>query len=195
MLDEYAEIKSALFDPMFRRQRLLNLIQNKPWYAGFDRLLSLLKIEHGLLSKEFQHDVRISFKSDTQLDKGGHDNMAVSTEEIESKKSTCEELILRIIENYMRRKLKEKYGLDWETAQKSDQQKATYREKKETTAKDCFYAIRSRTGDDFINYFASTLCSVPQWMNQESFLVLTRALYEDTERMRTLTMLALAARS
>ena len=61
-------------------------------------------------------------------------------------------------------------------------------------ARDAFLAIRSRTGQDFIDYFASTLCSVSQNMNEHDFTALTKALLEDTDKVRTLTMLALSAR-
>jgi CRISPR-associated protein Cmx8 len=70
-----------------------------------------------------------------------------------------------------------------------------YEEMKEKVARDAFLAIRSRTGQDFVDYFVSTLCSVSQSMNEQRFLALTKALVEDTDKVRTLTMLALAAQT
>ena len=107
-----------------------------------------------------------------------------------------ESLIYRIVGIYLNRKLKSKYQLEWGDELKNNSKKLDeYQKSKEKLARDAFLAIRSRTGQDFIDYFASTLCSVAQNMNEESYIRLTIALINDTDKVRTLTMLALSARS
>jgi CRISPR-associated protein Cmx8 len=88
-----------------------------------------------------------------------------------------------------------KHPLRWKDVQGTPKE-SEYREKKAKIAKSAFLDVRSRSEkSDFINYFASTICSVSQRMNEESFEKLTRDLYEDTDKIRTLTMLALSANS
>jgi CRISPR-associated protein Cmx8 len=139
----------------------------------------------------FCHDVRESFKHEVE-------NMTDETEQnsdIEVAEYSCEKLVLRLVKSYVLSKLDGKYQLKWKEVQGSPKEKE-YREKKAKIAKSAFLDVRSRTEkSDFINYFASTICSVSQRMNEDSFEKLTRDLYEDTDKVRTLTMLALSANS
>ena len=105
-----------------------------------------------------------------------------------------ESLIYRLVGGYLSRKLKSKYQLEWALVKNDPAKRDEYEEMKGKLAREAFLAIRSRTGQDFIDYFASTLCSVPQNMNEQSFAALTKVLLENTDKVRTLTMLALSAR-
>ncbi len=107
---------------------------------------------------------------------------------------TCEELIYRLVGTYISRKLKNKYQLEWSSVKSDPKKRTEYEESKEKVARDAFLAVRSRTGADFADYFASTLCSVPQHMGEKHFETLALALHNETEKVRTLTMLALSAR-
>jgi CRISPR-associated protein Cmx8 len=190
-IDKYREIREHLWHATFRRQRLLNLVSNKAWYMGFDSLLCTIAYEKTMENEYFCHDVRESFKYEVE-------NMADETEQnsdIEVSEYSCEKLVLRLVKSYVLSKLDGKYQLKWKEVQGSPKEKE-YREKKAKIAKSAFLDVRSRTEkSDFINYFASTICSVSQRMNEDSFEKLTRDLYEDTDKVRTLTMLALSANS
>jgi CRISPR-associated protein Cmx8 len=86
--------------------------------------------------------------------------------------------------------------LKWSDVKENPEKKKKYEETKEKVAKDAFFAVRSRTEQsDFVNYFVSTLCSVPQFIKPEEYVSLTKALYDETDRVRTLTLLALSANS
>lgn len=113
----------------------------------------------------------------------------------EQQQKPVETIVLEIVGRYVSRRLKGKYDLDWTSASTSDTSRQEYGEKKAKIAKDAFLAVRARTGADFIDYFVSTLCSVPQHMTDESFTSLSAELYRNTDRIRTLTLLALSARS
>lgn len=79
-------------------------------------------------------------------------------------------------------------------------------ERRDVCAK-LFLELRSRHGDEFVSYFTDTLASVAQWLDEDRFLLVSRALMRpyaaedgpDRPRTRddikTLTMLALAAHS
>ncbi len=86
------------------------------------------------------------------------------------------------------------YQLEWTEGYKNTPKEFEYNEKKGKVAREAFLAIRSRTESDFIDYFASTLCAFPQFLNEQGYATLAKALHTETEKVRTLTMLALSAR-
>ena len=190
-IDKYREIRENLWHATFRRQRLLNLVSNKDWYIGFDLLLCTIPYEQTMENDYFRHDARESFKHEV----GEMTEETQQNNDTEVTEYSCEKLVLRLVKSYVLTKLDSKYQLKWKDVQGTPKE-SEYREKKSKIAKTAFLDIRSRTEQsDFINYFASTICSVSQRMNEESFEKLTRDLYEDTDKIRTLTMLALSANS
>jgi CRISPR-associated protein Cmx8 len=106
-----------------------------------------------------------------------------------------EGVLFELVGHYLSRRLESKFDITWKGAKESDGAKKEYGEKRAKIAKDAFLAVRARTGADFIDYFVSTLCSVPQHLPEQSFIHLSKQLYLDTDRVRTLTLLALSARS
>lgn len=106
-----------------------------------------------------------------------------------------EGVVLGVVGQYLRRKLDTKYGIEWEKAKATDAGKREYEDKKAKLAREAFLGVRARTGADFVEYFVATLCSVPQFLPESTFLSLSKQLYADTERIRTLTLLALSAKS
>lgn len=205
-IDKYREIRESLWSPIFRRQRLLNLVSRKPWYTGFDSLLCTIPYEQTMENDYFCHDSRESFKYEVG-------DMTEETLEIPEESDLPEysrqKLILRLVRNYVTCKLNNKHDIEWKsewtTLRKTKEGREQldklrdyqeFNEKKAKIAKSAFLDIRSRTEKmDFINYFAATLCSVPQHMKEEDFVQLTQDLYEKTEEVRTLTLLALSANS
>jgi len=193
MIDEYAQIRANYWNPLFRRQCLLNLVNHQSWYTGFDSLLCTLPYEQSIENDYFRHDVRLKLNS--LIDE--------ETEVIDAETAKAiEPLVFQLVKNYVGRKLKSKHGLEWKSEWSSLkaedrnqlQPYRNYSEKKAKIAKSAFLDIRSRTEPmDFINYFVSSLCSVPQHMRSEDFVGLTQALYQETDKIRTLTLLALSA--
>lgn len=204
MIDEYAAIHDSFKNHLFRRQRLINLMARRAWYVGFERLLCRLPYKQSIGSKTFRRDVRQTFevelKSRTEEQKQMVEEAMASSDVPPTGASSApadntESLVYRLVGNYIARKLKSKYQLEWASAKNNPTQKAKYEEMKEKVARDAFLAARSRTGADFADYFASTLCSVPQFMSEQDFAALAQALYQEPDRIRTLTMLALSARA
>jgi len=215
MVNEYSRIRNGYWSPLFRKQRLLNLINHQPWYHGFDKLLCSLPYEQSIENDYFRRDVREAFQH--EVEPMNEVIMNPSTEQLEElddeqlpESIPIEQLVLRLVRNYVTRKLKSKYDLEWKPewklpANATKEQRDTrdkrsdyreYTEKKAKLAKSAFLDVRSRTEQtDFINYFVSTLCSVPQRMKPENYSKLTNDLYNDTDRIRTLTLLALSANS
>jgi CRISPR-associated protein Cmx8 len=195
MIDEYAHIRQNFWSPLFRRQCLLNLVNHSPWYSGFDAVLCTLPYELSIENDYFRRDVRKKIEALTEEE----EQMSESATE-----TAIEPMVFQLVRNYVGRKLKSKYDLEWKSEWKGLKQEelnkqagyAKYAEMKAKVAKSAFLDIRSRTEQmDFINYFVSSLCSVPQYLKSEDFVTLTQVLYQDTDKIRTLTLLALSANS
>lgn len=183
MVEEYERLRNAYRDSRFRRQRLLNLVDHRDWYAGFDRLFATTPWEQTMGSPWFRRDARSAL---TEIEN------AMSQHESHD---TLESLIYRIVGTYLSARLSSKYQLEWKQVEKDDARKKDYQEKREKLARDAFLAVRSRTDADFVAYFSGTLCSEPQRLDEARYAVLARALMEQPEQVRTLTLLALSARS
>lgn len=65
-IDKYNQIKTNCWNPIFRRQRLINLVKNRPWYMGFDALLCTIPYEQSMENDYFKHDVKITFDNEAK---------------------------------------------------------------------------------------------------------------------------------
>ncbi|HWB17651.1 MAG TPA: type I-MYXAN CRISPR-associated protein Cmx8 [Vicinamibacterales bacterium] len=182
--DEYARVRGSYRSPIFRRQRIASVLGGVPWWTGFGRVCAIAPDGQTIRSAQFQHDARIAF---TEVEMR-------QSEQADQK--SLEQLIYQTVRAYVYKKLASKYGLEWDaTKGASDTWKHDYDEKKSKVARDAFLAVRSRTGTDFIAYFTSTICSVPQHMGDHGYLAIAHAFNnaEEIERIRSLTLLALSA--
>jgi len=188
MVNEYARLQPLLWDLAYRRLRIGNLIGGRAWFEGFGSALSKLPVEQLVRPSRFAHDAREDFAKQFSPANEGSMNE-------ERSEATLEGILLQVVGAYLGKKLKTKHKLVWTDVKDDPGKTAKYEDEKEKLAKGVFYAVRSRTGRDFVDYFASTLFSVPQHLDAEKFSVLSAALRERPEDVRTLTMLALSARS
>jgi CRISPR-associated protein Cmx8 len=197
MIDEYARVKGMFRYALFRHQRLLNVLNECDWFNGFDKLICTTDLELTIGSYYFRADVRAAFKDSIQSNqsmKGEQDEVDTSDSKQTANQSSVEDLVYQLVSTYIRAKLKSKHELEWSDAFKGTEKEREYNEKKTKIAKDAFLSVRSRTGDDFIEYFVSTLCSFPQFLSEEGYATIAQALHTDTDKVRTLTLLALSAR-
>ncbi len=182
--DEYARVRSAgYWSPVFRRQRIGNVLDGKLWWAGFARLCSTTAEEMTIGHAPFQHDCKAAF---TEIE---------MKQDVADADQTLEHLIFRRVQAYVLGKTERKYDLSWSKAKGNPGLEKDYREKREKVSREAFLAVRSRTGADFVAYFTSTICSVPQHASEEKFLEIARALMDpkEAETVRSLTLLALSA--
>ncbi len=199
MIDRYATFRNSLWNQNFRRQRLLNLLNpNREWYSGFGDLLTRLPFKQTIGNSYFIRDVRETYQQEVRNMNDRNESPGETVGLNQSSPSgalTAQEQVYRVVSNYLRYKLDSKYNLTWKATQSNPRAEGEYREMKSKLAREAFLAIRSRTGQDFIDYFISTLCSVSQSMNEQRYIALTSALMTETDNIRTLTMLALAAQT
>jgi CRISPR-associated protein Cmx8 len=186
MIDEYARVRGNYWSPVFRRQRIGNVLDHKPWWWGFARLCALTPRELSIENDSFRHDCRLAL-TEVEMKQDASDTEA----------PTLEHLIYRRIQAYVLGKTERKFELSWAGVQGNPAKEKEYREKKEKVGREAFLAVRSRTGADFVAYFTSTICSVPHHASEEKYLQVARALMDpgEVERVRSLTLLALSALS
>lgn len=74
--DEYERIRGSCRDPVFRRQLMSNLLSNRSWSDGFERLFATLpsfiflrgRSEEGRFPSQFPFDVQRELKHHTQME-------------------------------------------------------------------------------------------------------------------------------
>lgn len=190
LLRAYERCRS-LQDPIFRRQVLRNLLDGHPWYWGFDGLARQYPHTKLIGTRNFRSDARNMFEMHTE-------------EPMEQQKgprgaTSLEALVYRIVQTYVREKLRSKYGLAWDSERmvKGSEERNEFSEKKEKIAREAFLAVRARTGADFVDYFSGTLCSVRQFLPEADYALLAAVLRDPArvDELRTLTLLALSAAS
>jgi CRISPR-associated protein Cmx8 len=184
-VDEDARLRGVYWSPVFRRRRLLNLVAGRPWFWKFGDLLSASRWETTTGSHHFRRDAREAFERVEEI---------MAEKKDAEGRATLESLMYRLVGQYVARKVKSKHGKTWEEVKDDARQKHEYDEACEKVARDAFLGVRSRTGPDFVEYFPSTLGSVPHHLAEADFAVVSRALLSDTDTVRALTLLALSAR-
>ncbi|AUT04615.1 type I-MYXAN CRISPR-associated protein Cmx8 (plasmid) [Nostoc sp. CENA543] len=196
-VDRYKEIQNLYWCPWFRKQRLLNLVKSEydsegnlieiPGWIGFDDLLSRIPrswLEHPY----FSHDARNLFIHEIS-NKG---------DKIMDKKNRPYQIIVRdICFFYVTNKLKNKYQIiktDRDTYKKDSGESISKKEgdeKIEKIVNGAFLSVRSRSEkQDFIDYFVETLYP---FVSKDEFAYFATQLYEATEEIRALTLLALSS--
>ncbi len=106
---------------------------------------------------------------------------------------SVESIVYQLVGRYVRGRLESKKQLSWKDVKEDESKREEFNHEKGRIAKDAFLAVRSRSGADFVDYFASTLCSVSHHLPEAEYGALTKALRAEPQTVRTLTLLALAA--
>jgi len=111
--------------------------------------------------------------------------------------------VYRLVREYAQHKTERRCDIKWESFKDKKNDKGyvdvpqKYREAREKVCADAFLSVRSRKArEDFAAYFTGTLCSIPQFLKEDDYRLLSEALVtEQWEDVRNLTMLALSAMS
>lgn len=191
--DEFRPLRD-LSSPLFRRQRIRNLLADSARWAGFDRLISITSIKLTYDDCAFRDDARLFFELYQQqlqepiVSDDDDDQAASAQPEVAA-------LVYRAARNYVTRRVEQKHKLNWDKVKNDPKSIEEFNSKRGDIARSAFLAARSRTGADFVEFFAGTICSVPQRAKggEAGFAALSRALIQDTDTVRTLTLLALSA--
>ena len=195
-VDRYAEIQNAYWCPWFRKQRLLNLLNSRPesnlpdallneitGWIGFDAVLSRIP-RKWLLDPYFSHDARELFNIEGEI-------------KVKNDIRKEAQIVYQVCQHYVLSKLESKYQMAWDKEKKTATEsgkpitQAQFDEKKYKIANEAFLAVRSRTENQaFIDYLVSTLYP---YIRKEEFAEFADKLFNQTDEIRALTLLALAS--
>ncbi len=206
VLVEYEQLRKKVRNPIFKEVLLRNLLEGAPWHSHFDRPvhqhpMPLFILCRGRTPREmvfFGLDARRKFKSlETQLE---HDKIGGIMDD-QTRDNQLALRVYRLIQTYVNQRTEEKSGKKFKDFSKHKdadgriQYPSEYREAREKVCGDAFLAMRGRRDQEFVEYFTGTICSVPQYLNQEHYVAVAEALMSDWERIKILSMLALSAHS
>ena len=196
-VDRYKDIHDLYWCPWFRKQRLLNLVNSPidsdgnldeiPAWTGFDDLLSRIPrkwLEH----RYFSHDARQLFIHEIST------QGATTVNNQTTKIRQYPEIVYKVCQSYVIRKLESKYDLKWKDCKGNSKKEDQYNETKTKIANEAFLAVRSRSESQaFIKYFAETLSA--NLKNKEEFIQFAIDLFDPTktDEIRALTLLALSS--
>lgn len=182
-VDKYTQINKAYWCPWFRKQRLLNLLRDKPWWYDFDALLSRIP-RKWFEDSYFSHDARELLHSEGEIN-------------VKSDIRSNAQIIYQICQHYVLSKLESKYQMAWDKSKKYIAQSGKpisqkdFDEKKYKIANEAFLAVRSRTESKaFVDYFVSTLYP---FIRKDEFVDFADALFNKSDEIRALTLLALSS--
>ena len=206
MLDEYqAHLRDFRVNPLFKRLTIGNLVKGRPWYSAADALLSHYPTEFFIgkpveaTFRPFGYDARKRFM--TMIDQTSVLERHQEPTMTDNPKNPLDDALARrvyqMIGAYVRLRTQEKCGRDITDMPKNEKghpiYDPPYREAREKVAKDAFLALRGRREGDIAEYFTGSLCAVPQFIREEDFIALSRALVENPALVKDLAMLALSA--
>ncbi len=209
ILRGYDALRKQYRNPLYRSQRIRNLLSQQPWHTGMDGVFNQYPWEffvsnQGKTSQAisfFGYDVNSTFTGiETNLrncnsEKGGD---PMSAEVYNERLASC---VYRLTQEYVHRRTEEKSRKTYEDFKKNKDEKGRviypqdYREALEKVCSDAFLAMRGRREQDFVEYFTGTICSVAQYLPEADYLIVSRALIDEPNTVKTLAMLALSASS
>jgi len=201
-LDQYGLLRKSCDNPLYKSQRIHNLLVGGPWYDGMDGVFSEHPWEFFVQTPGktprtppfFAWDAKRAFHSieeELKLQKGG----AMTPENGSDDKLARR--VYQLTRAYVMHRTEDKAGLSWKAFIESTRQEdaSKYREVNAKVCSDAFLAMRGRRDADFVEYFTGTICSVPQYLPEDEFLGVSAALMSDWQKVKTLSMLALSAHS
>lgn len=192
---------------LFRRCSLKSILAETTWYYFLSNELCR-QADHLFLAKsdesepswegiKFTQDCRQRFKliNDKIEDQRKRGPVVETEPEIEA-------IVYRLVRKYLLLRTEDKTGIslkDLPTEQVDGQAKPVIPEKfkveRQRLGRNLFLEMRSRRGSQFIQHFSATLAAVPQFLREQEFIALTKALQTKPDDIKTLTMLALSANS
>jgi len=202
VLQKYGAVRATPMNPLFKRFYLQSILQGTPWFQGSLEIMAnypveLLVYSQGKTPKNMHYFCMDASKRFHATKKQQTPEKDMSTEENRDDLLTLR--IHNLIRNYVRRKAESRSKIKLDEILKDGEGKriypTDYREAVEKVCMDAFLALRGRREQDLVEYFTGTLCSVPHYLPEEDFLLVSRALINEPEKVKTLAMLAISASS
>ena len=171
LVEDYEDIQRHYRNPLFRAAMMRALIGGGPWYGGMLELFAEYPWPFFIEGDDtprylprFGRDARAKFTAIRG------DLKALEGEPMTDEIDRLSDVVQRIVWTFVVTRTSLKRGIDLKDARferTSDKGKTYYdpdddfREHWKRICSDAFLSMRSRHDQDFVNYFADTICSVP----------------------------------
>lgn len=189
-------------NPLFRRGLLLALLDSLPWYKPFGKLFAewdasfFVPTEHPPSLSWFWADARKKLQEVIQA----MPTDPKPTDPPPDPDDLLMMLIYRLTRTYLAERARQKSGIDpeqfsqggkinWEKLPKD------YYDARRAAGESLFLEFRSRRDQAFIDHFAQTFFATKQYVSEEQYSEVGRALMHRSEDVKTLTLMALSANS
>jgi CRISPR-associated protein Cmx8 len=188
IISNYENIKKECANYFNKTIRIKNLIGGNVWFDGFDEAFSewpmsffvSMQGKSPYNTMSFEYEILQRFNKIEKLKEGG--NIMEKDDELSLK-------VYRLIREYVNQRVAKKNGFP----DTKDIYSFKYHDDREHVCTDAFLAMRGRREKDFVEYFTGSICSVPQFLPEEDYLLVSKTLMEDWEKVKTLSMLAISA--
>jgi CRISPR-associated protein Cmx8 len=185
-------------NPLFRRGLMLALLEEQPWFVPFGNLFGKWSHRFFVSTDDppklswFWADARKKFQ---EVIKDMPTDPQQSPPDPDDKLA---ELVYRLVRTYLSVKARDKSGIDPDKFRDGDKIQwekvpSSYTEHRHQIAETLFLEYRSRRDQAFLDQFVARLASVKQFINEDDYLTVSRALMTRCEDVKTLTLLALSA--
>jgi CRISPR-associated protein Cmx8 len=206
-IEEFTKLEPKIFNSTFRIQYWQNLIHNRSRIFGFDTLIQNLPTKKTIDDRWFRRDFRTLFHP--QSNPMTPEETDIDTiEDLEPaepsapKEISLEVLVLRLLKNYTRHKLKHQFGIEWNkewsiqnlASRNQDPAYQAYKDRKGHVIKDLHIDFRRhRRSNEFLAFFATKFTGVYQYLSTQEYLLLAEQIQSQPERIQILCLLALPA--
>lgn len=187
-------------NPLFRRGLMLAMLDEQPWFQPFGKMFAqwphkfFVSTDDSPKLSWFWADARNKFQEVIQdMPTDPHQSPPDPNDKLAS-------LVYRLVRNYLSVKATEKSKVDLDKCKVDgaiqwDNVPKEYKDARADIAASLFLEYRSRRDQAFVDHFVARLGAVKQFINEEDYLVVSRALVTRCEDVKTLTLLALSANS
>ena len=187
-------------NPLFRRGLMLALLDERPWFLRFDKLLAEWPHKFFVSTDDpprlswFWADARKKFQEVIS-------NMPTNPQQsLPDPNDKLAELVYRLVRTYLSVKAKDKSGIDPDKFKVGDKIQwdnvpGAYKDDRRQIAETLFLEYRSRRDQAFSDQFVSRLGAVKQFISEDDYITVSNALMNRCEDVKTLTLLALSANS
>ncbi|MEI7923603.1 MAG: type I-MYXAN CRISPR-associated protein Cmx8 [Planctomycetota bacterium] len=188
LVSNYERIQKNYRNPLFRAALILSLLYESPWYANLLEVFAEQPwpffVEHEQTPRfmpRFGKDARIHFQT---LQKDYHNIMTSGiTTTTEPETDRLSRIVYRLVKKYVQDRTLSKLGKKLENYPEIDFKGKLIRkfdndfhEKQQKVCSETFLAMRSRHDQEFVSYFAGSICSTVQALKLDDYAFLTQIL-------------------
>lgn len=194
--------KPPFANPLFRRGLMVALLDDRPWFQPFGKLFAEWDVSFFIPTDAppklswFWTDARKKVQEVIQA-------MPTAPNPGDPPPDADDVLMMliyRLTRTYLAARAKEKSGIDPEKFKEGDKiawdkLPKDFHDARRAAGESLFYEFRSRRDQAFVQHFAQTFFAAKQYVSEDHYTEVGRALMNRTDDVKTLTLMALSANS